>query len=107
MPSTIHKPALKTLTDGLLARHQQDPSFKIDAKTLDQIVSIIGDHQGADSASIADQLKSGQLSPQEKLALAKNGLSDQETKDVKTHHCGRNERPTVQGVSGPEPGRRR
>jgi hypothetical protein len=84
MPTIIKKPALRSLADGLIKRHQQDPSVKIDAKVLDQIVSIIGDKQGADSASIASQLKNGQLLPQEKLALAKNGMSTAEAKDIKT-----------------------
>jgi hypothetical protein len=83
MPITINKPALKSLTDQLINRHQQDPNVKIDAKVLDQIVSIVGDDQSTNSASIADQLKNSQLSAQEKLALAKNGMNAQEKADIK------------------------
>ncbi|MFH1810410.1 MAG: hypothetical protein ABIJ09_16835 [Pseudomonadota bacterium] len=80
----IQKPALRELATSLIARHDADPSTKVDTKVLDQIVSIVGDRFFSSSASIAAKLKDGNLMPEEKLALARKGLDAGEKADVKT-----------------------
>lgn len=79
---TINKPALNALRTDLLDKAAADPSVKVDAKVLDQIVSIVGDRWFKSSASIADTLKGGNLLAEEKLALAKKGLDGKEKADV-------------------------
>ena len=79
---TIQKPALRNLANELKARHDADPSVKVDTKVLDQIISIVGDRWLASSASVADKLRNGHLLPEEKLALAKKGLDGGEKQDV-------------------------
>jgi len=79
---TINKPALRNLCQDLVARNQQDPAVKVDAKVLDQIVAIVGHRLFTSSDSIADKLKNGNLLPEEKLALAKKGLDAGEKADV-------------------------
>ena len=81
---TIQKPALRNLTQDLLQKHQADSSVKVNGKVLDQILSIVGDSQTASSSSIAAKLQSGNLLPEEKLALAKQGLDASEMGDIKT-----------------------
>lgn len=82
MPVTVNKPALQSFSDSLLARSQQDSNAKVDAKALDQIIAIVGDTSDKSSSSIADTLKSSNMSAQEKLALAKAGMTDSEKSDV-------------------------
>jgi len=79
---TINKPALRNLCQDLVAKHQQDPAVKIDAKVLDQIVAIIGDSDTVTSDDVAAKLRNGNLLPEEKLALARAGLDDGEKADV-------------------------
>ncbi len=81
---TIQKPALRELCNELINQHQRDPSTKVDATILDRILSIVGDRDATSSASVADKLRHGNLLPEEKLALARQGLTTAEKSDIET-----------------------
>jgi hypothetical protein len=86
MPVSIQKPALRDLYNQIT----QSPTAKVDAAVLDKIVSIVGDKAAnfigmgrVSSDDVAAQLKNGQLTPEQKLAIAKKGLDAGETADLK------------------------
>jgi hypothetical protein len=81
---TIQKPALRELCKELINEHQRDPATKVDSKILDRIVAIVGDGASTTSASVADELRHGNLLPEEKVALARKGLDDSEKADIET-----------------------
>lgn len=80
MPS-ITKPALRDLYTQLVDRARTSPQ-RVDTAILDRIVAIVGDHAGSSSESIAGQLQTGRLTPEQKLKLAQNGLDAGERADL-------------------------
>jgi hypothetical protein len=78
----IQDSGLRNLVSNLVNENRNDPSVKVDAGVLDQIVSLVGDRWFRSSDSVADTLSRGNLMPEEKLALAKKGLDSDEKADV-------------------------
>lgn len=86
MPVSIQKPALRDLYNQITS----SPTAKVDAAVLDKIVSIVGDKAAnfigmgrVSSDDVAAKLAGGQLTPEQKLAIAKKGLDASETADLK------------------------
>jgi hypothetical protein len=81
---TISKPALQNLYNKLAA----DPNAKLDENALDDIVAIVGDKKGTfgiggrSSEAVAQKLQQSNLSREEKLKLALEGLDNNEKQDI-------------------------
>jgi hypothetical protein len=85
MPS-IQKPALRDLYNQLVGEARTNPSLRVDSVVLDRIVAIVGDGRvggrNRTSDAVAQELKSKNHTPEQKLALAQQGLSSDEKKDI-------------------------
>jgi hypothetical protein len=81
--NNIRKPALRQFAEDLLKTKESDPNAKIDEKQLDELLAIVGDtFLWTSSDSLRARFQSGQMSLDEKIALAKRGLSGSEAKDL-------------------------
>jgi hypothetical protein len=83
MPTRIGDAKLRALSKQLIEENAQDPKKLAGPQMLDKIIAAIADRRGVSSAKIEAQLKDGNLLPEEKLALAKKGMTEHEASDVK------------------------
>lgn len=86
MPITLNKPALRDLHTELV---NGGAATSVPTQLLDRLVAILGDRKALgmtveSSGSIAQKLERGNLSLEQKLALAKKGLDSQEKADVQS-----------------------
>jgi hypothetical protein len=83
--SNIRKPELRRFAEDLLKTKESDPNAKIDEKQLDELLAIVGDtFLWTNSDNLRARFQSGGMSLDEKVALAKKGLSGSEAKDLQT-----------------------
>jgi hypothetical protein len=84
MPITnnINKPALRAFAEDLAKAKDADPNAKIDEKQVDELLSIVGDRWFTGTDYLRSRFESGNMSLDEKLELAKKGVSGSEKDDL-------------------------
>lgn len=80
--NNINKPALRAFAENLAETRATNPDAKIDGKQVDELLTIVGDRWFTDSADIKAKFESGNMTLDEKVALAKRGVSGGEKEDL-------------------------
>ncbi len=81
---TIHDRSLARFTHEVKERRQANPDAKLTESDMDRLVSIIGDTWLRSEKSLENDLKRSHLLPEQKLNVARQGMSSREKADLKT-----------------------
>jgi len=80
--SNINKPALRAFAENLARTKENDPTAKMDDKQVDELLAIVGDRWFTGSDNLRARFDDGTMSLDEKVAIAKKGVSGTEKDDL-------------------------
>lgn len=81
--NNINKPALRSLAQQIVKNAESDPNAKVGEKQLDEILATVGDRLFKSTDGLRDTFARGGMGIDEKIALAKPGITASERDDLK------------------------